>query len=208
MVVAQNASGISYNLNSQNGLGTISINNSWYRALTANASYPLDTYVVVKLNSLVNTTGGLMDIISTGSKTTDNFIGLSYGDIAYKWYNASTSLTKSSGTYSSINENSTGFLLMQWSVANNNFYIYRNGVQISSSTAYTYTIPADQELRLGFRQYSFAPANIFQGSMAEVVVYNNQLGTANRQKVEGYLAWKWGINSSLPDTHPYYNSPP
>jgi hypothetical protein len=30
------------------------------------------------------------------------------------------------------------------------------------------------------------------------------LTTTQRQQVEGYLAWKWGLNASLPTTHPYY----
>jgi hypothetical protein len=34
-----------------NGLGTIIFDNSWYRTKTPNATYPLDVYVVVKLNS-------------------------------------------------------------------------------------------------------------------------------------------------------------
>jgi hypothetical protein len=31
----------------------------------------------------------------------------------------------------------------------------------------------------------------------------SQTSTANRQKMEGYLAWKWNISSQLPTSHPY-----
>ena len=41
----------------------------------------------------------------------------------------------------------------------------------------------------------------------EVIVYNTVLSTANRQQIEGYLAWKWGTNTSLLTNHPYYNTP-
>jgi hypothetical protein len=47
----------------------------------------------------------------------------------------------------------------------------------------------------------------FNGYFHEVVVFNNALSSNNRQIMEGYLAWKWGINRSLPTTHPYYNTP-
>ena len=38
----------------------------------------------------------------------------------------------------------------------------------------------------------------------EFITYNTLLTTTQRQQVEGYLAWKWGLNASLPTTHPYY----
>jgi hypothetical protein len=37
----------------------------------------------------------------------------------------------------------------------------------------------------------------------EILVYSN-ITTANRQLVEGYLAWKWGLTQSIPLSHPYY----
>lgn len=46
------------------------------------------------------------------------------------------------------------------------------------------------------------------GSIGEVVLYNTSLTTAQRQQVEGYLAWKWGLRASLPSNHPYKNAPP
>jgi hypothetical protein len=42
--------------------------------------------------------------------------------------------------------------------------------------------------------------------MCELLVYSSVLGTTDRQSVEGYLAWKWGFNSSLPPSHPYYST--
>lgn len=46
-----------------------------------------------------------------------------------------------------------------------------------------------------------------QGSVAEVLLLNNTDNTV-RQKVEGYLAHKWGIESLLPGSHPYKASAP
>lgn len=44
--------------------------------------------------------------------------------------------------------------------------------------------------------------------MAEFIHYNNTLTLAQAQQIEGYLAWKWGIQSVLPANHPYKNAPP
>jgi hypothetical protein len=44
------------------------------------------------------------------------------------------------------------------------------------------------------------------GSISELLYYNNPLSTDNIKKVQGYLAAKWGISKYLPTTHPFYNS--
>jgi hypothetical protein len=41
------------------------------------------------------------------------------------------------------------------------------------------------------------------GYAMEIIFYNSVISTNDRQKVEGYLAHKWGIQSSLPAGHPY-----
>jgi hypothetical protein len=41
------------------------------------------------------------------------------------------------------------------------------------------------------------------GSIYEIVVFSSALSTTDRQQVEGYLATKWGLQGSLPSTHPY-----
>ncbi len=43
---------------------------------------------------------------------------------------------------------------------------------------------------------------------AELVVVGSTLAESDRQKLEGYLAWKWGLQSSLPAAHPYKNAAP
>ena len=34
-------------------------------------------------------------------------------------------------------------------------------------------------------------------------MWNSKLPDATRQKVEGYLAHKWGLSGNLPSNHPY-----
>ena len=41
------------------------------------------------------------------------------------------------------------------------------------------------------------------GEIAEIILFNSSLTTAQQQQVEGYLAWKWGIQTKLPSSHPY-----
>lgn len=46
------------------------------------------------------------------------------------------------------------------------------------------------------------------GPICEVLVLHTGLSDADRQKLEGYLAWRWGIASKLPTNHPYKLGPP
>jgi len=59
-------------------------------------------------------------------------------------------------------------------------------------------------LSIGFGTPGYAFLN---GFVAEFVSVPN-LSTTNRQKIEGYLAWKWGLVASLPSNHPYKLIPP
>jgi hypothetical protein len=43
----------------------------------------------------------------------------------------------------------------------------------------------------------------FQGYICEIIFSNLNLSTIERQKVEGYLAHKWGLTANLPADHPY-----
>lgn len=51
-------------------------------------------------------------------------------------------------------------------------------------------------------------AALHNGPMAEIIVGRSDLSTTDRQKLEGYLAWKWGLEADLPADHPYKLTPP
>lgn len=46
----------------------------------------------------------------------------------------------------------------------------------------------------------------FNGVVSEVIFSKGHVSTADRQRIEGYLAWKWGIR--LDARHPFVNRPP
>ena len=51
------------------------------------------------------------------------------------------------------------------------------------------------------------------GDLHELIIYNAPLSQADREKVEGYLAHKWGLTGDLPGAspgpeHPYKTTPP
>lgn len=160
---------------------------SWYRS-TKPAPYPIDVYVVVR----VNNPNAANDIIGLGEVNRDNFNSLTLSEYtASTWHNGSTYFQRTPSARANQRESSTGFLLMRWSIANNNFNIYRNGVKIMETAAYTWS-SASPYLNLGER-YLTTSGNNLSGAISEVVVYNRQLQDAERQRVERYLANKWSL---------------
>ena len=55
-----------------------------------------------------------------------------------------------------------------------------------------------------------APSGTAAFTLGEVLLYDGALNTTQRQAIEGYLAWKWGMQTSLSSTNPYSTlaSPP
>jgi hypothetical protein len=86
---------------------------------------------------------------------------------------------------------------------------YLNGTNSTNVTA-DYTASNCSGYVLGGRWElgSVFGSSRLNGVIYEFIVFNSALSTAQRQEVEGYLAWKWGLRSNLPAGHPYINFPP
>jgi hypothetical protein len=87
---------------------------------------------------------------------------------------------------------------------------WTNGTQDLTAAAFRTagnTSPTDSS---SIAALALASAGLFTPDgteIAEYLVFENNL-SANRQVIEGYLAWKWGLRSDLPAAHPYRNRPP
>jgi hypothetical protein len=46
------------------------------------------------------------------------------------------------------------------------------------------------------------------GNIAEIVLVESAASTDTRQRIEGYLAHKWGLTANLPNDHPYKTAAP
>ena len=103
-----------------------------------------------------------------------------------------------SGTNNSMNAN---YLIVDvWNSALN--VIYLNGTQTGSNVAATGNMVG---ITLGNR---YALNGQYTGALCEVLFYKGVLSTTDRQTLEGYLAWKWGLQANLPAGHPYKSAAP
>lgn len=93
-----------------------------------------------------------------------------------------------------------------------NLYIYINGT-LNSTTAGAFAIqndtsPSNYTLGCWIQSSSVINTGVTSFQLGEMLSYSTNLSATNRQTLEGYLAWKWGIQSSLPSGHPYLTAAP
>ena len=75
------------------------------------------------------------------------------------------------------------------------------GTPTSSSGNFGYSV-------YGIGQEAHGQPEFFQGYISEIIVYHAYLNQTQQQQIEGYLAWKWGLQSQLPVSHPYVSVTP
>jgi hypothetical protein len=92
---------------------------------------------------------------------------------------------------------------------------YLNGTLVDTqSVNFTYSNQNARELWVGGAAGMLASgqsdsgSDHFQGAIHTIAQYSSNLNTSDRQKVEGILAWTYGIQNVLPASHPYRNSNP
>lgn len=90
--------------------------------------------------------------------------------------------------------------------ASNDFAIYINGNPVFTDE--TNIVSSSTDPRYFGTGRSIDDIGNYSGTVAEILFFDAVLTTSNRQKVEGYLAHKWGLTSALDAGHPYKTTPP
>lgn len=127
-----------------------------------------------------------------------NTFGLNFARGAttvYSPYTYGTDITVGS-SLSTIN-------LMEGFYDGSNIYGYFNGTLISSQAIALNT--SQTVLFLGNRPDLLGNVD---ATICEIIMYSEELSESRRQQIEGYLAWKWGFDGSLPTGHPFKSAPP
>lgn len=80
---------------------------------------------------------------------------------------------------------------------------YTNGTLIGTGTTQsTFSFSVTSGF-IGSGSAVSTSGRFFDGKIAEIVLLPVVANTTTRQKLEGYLAWKWGLTANLPAGHPY-----
>jgi hypothetical protein len=189
-------------LNGKNTINMVALGQELSTSANVGVSGGADrTLITVQYNNL----------ISTGTHSSGEAFGIDYGSsqsgitLPYQWADDNF-ISSSTALYSS--------LINTWTinVGERSFGStsgYANGTQVGSAiVSATNTVP--QPLTIGTQTPGGGVVESVQelGQFAEILYYSNGLSLANRQKVEGYLACKWGLQSRLPSFHPYRSTCP
>jgi hypothetical protein len=82
--------------------------------------------------------------------------------------------------------------------------IFSNGTQSATGSFVAYTA----NLLTIIGRNGSDGTSYFKGEINEIILYSSALTVDERRQVEGYLAWKWGLRTRLPTTHPFYTTKP
>jgi hypothetical protein len=86
--------------------------------------------------------------------------------------------------------------------------VYQNGELKNTATGVGLTPKTPTFGAIGAGYFNNSVVDQIDGKIGEIVILPDTPSTAEREKIEGYLAWKWGLVSQLPSTHPYRFTPP
>jgi len=207
------------NNNATTSTGTVTYNTTGLNSKPA-MTFTNTQYMLGPINSPVTgTTLTILAIVSMNSSTTTNgralslsqLNGLDYGSVtsvAFARRNGTTGIIPYRKDVTLSNNPpsySTPYLFECWFDGTNEYATTQMGnttsiASIASTGNFNIT-----NFAIGNECYT-AAGDYFNGFMSEILVYNTALSTAQRQLVEDYLSWKWGLQANLPTTHPYYNS--
>lgn len=217
----------------KSGNGYIMSNNAGTTTVAANSLNSLNTvYTPSGTNTKITNFSGRtkMTLFIVGKCAAGKYLIAFNGGVVYLGNDSLLYMNPPSGAYLDITD-SIG--LTNSVVSNNTWFIFCIGYDnLTNSTANPYTINgspvngtnratiatprgtpgilADQFITNTLYINSANGTNSYDSDYtAELIYYNDTLSVSQRQQVEGYLAWKWGLQSTnLPVGHPYYSTPP
>jgi hypothetical protein len=100
--------------------------------------------------------------------------------------------------------NSTSAQVMAFQSNTTGWGVWRNGILEGTTNG----ISAPNTNNLGFTLASQTNPNRKSNiTLAEFILLETT-DARLRQQIEGYLAWKWGLTTNLPASHPFRNRPP
>lgn len=197
-----------YAPNSLNNLGGVRLSTTYLATNNLGGSNMLNIYASILMNSeftsfyvinQISNTTGPFQAIQIGANWRSGISGTAYYYIA------------ADGNPLRVN------VISGYSLTNNSPTIYmttRNGGTMSVRLNGSNTVSSNYDSFVlsnnsFFYYFGTETYNLFSaGNLHEVLHYRSALSITDITRAEGYLAWKWGLQSNLNSAHPYRYVPP
>jgi hypothetical protein len=166
---------------------------------------PLSFFCVMRWTSKTSPAIQCLFNIYTGTST-NGFHGIYFdqGAAPNAWQHIRRSAAGTTVTVSSANIISSGVSYVHSQIFPGTTVTgFTNGTSVLSGNMNVATLGTNTTIGcigILYRSIIQYPLN---GQVGEVLVYNRAVTTEERRQIEGYLAWKWGAQSSFPNTYPY-----
>jgi len=192
------------------GLPFLNFNSSYYTIppMTWQGSFVGFTVFMVETMSTV--TGAMGFIGNTGQRAVQPYGPQLIGGTTlngYRWGMPYTYYVQTSNIF-------TAGSTRLWSMVGNytgtgyTYSLYLNGTQQSTTVTADNVAIRNYMNMIGGSVDTLDYANYYIGKMREVIAYQGNMTNIDRQGIEGYLAWKWNMQTTLPITHTYYTQTP
>jgi hypothetical protein len=221
-----------YQLAAQNGLNAVRFTAASQHFLTAGTNSTWNflhdgtnsaVFIVSRCRSTGDNPNAVHTYLSTGGAGSSNIgLWIAYDDLASASRNngLNVRVAQGAGIYASFDNTNdkitpgTYHLISSYIDADNATLASRTvqrvdgSASFSSNTANAVRSTSNSTSALNIGKDVATPVLDFTGDICEILIFNNQPGTTDRQKLEGYLAHKWGLTANLPNNHPYKTAAP
>ncbi len=179
-------------------------------SLSFGSMISVTAFIVARTNSAngwsgamsINSYGGSGSVLGRGNMLTFYQSGANNN----WWFSGSTPETDGNTTTVTLSTSRTDIVVGSWRPLASQVNV--NGTMYSSSTSAPSSLGAGTSMIGCTTSNATALTEFWNGFVQEVIVYRGNLSTIQKQKIEGYLAWKWGLQASLPATHPHSKNAP
>ena len=201
LTVSAASSQPTYVTNAANGLGTVAFNGS--QSLTAGS---------VTGEKLIGNTGNCaIFVVMRLNNSPGRSIPFSWDNETYTarllvQYDENSILSVDKGSYpyrtqATISLSTSLYYIISYSQNGANTSLNVNGTSVATLTNFANNSITSSTRIFNVGSYANGSDWNMKGNTAEILIYNTNI-PSNFQQVEGYLAQKWGLTSSLPASHP------
>ena len=163
-------------------------------------------YTMLAIASLSSTPAGYGQLVNIGKTSFNGYLGTATGSTsfatAYGTGSAWTPATIVGNTPVTAIPTSPTMTLLEMTVCGTTLIPYFNASAMTASTGITTTSVTGIDIG------GFGSLSNWTGYLHEFLLISQALSPLHRQRVEGYLAWRWGISGQLPATHLFRNASP